>query len=1266
MNRKKGRYHQRARFQEQSIRKNYQFRQRTTEQIELEEAELNSVKRASPVFVANVPFICLPNELIAFFNQQLSLIKKRTSYSYVIKCVMMRGDTGKFNGRAVVFLQEPEHAYLLKTYPGNLTFKGRNLLIKDYTGNLSCKSTAENSVFKGNRLEIGSGISNLGFVPQFSIESSVKVEFTSLDIRGLEIRYWSDRMMYKIMISYRRMAPFEICRSKGINDELIVTWRVQIPPMLFRRPSNDPDSPDSDNEESSASDEIWWRIMDPTKYNVFGRCRWYRLAFPIKQAPAILDYLKSRQVFGIDRGLTLQHTLNITRLEPLVSFPLIEDAQATFQSWLTNLPFSISYLLCCLQSAGKLDFIGFIISDLTEILSFHGLITQLSLKKAEYLLSYLLNDLSNEIISTPYADLQQLMTGLELGNDENGEDVFIGQQLSSDNQSNQEMIYTRRVYITPLRIVAKAPELDQFNRILRQFIHWKHRFIRVTFVDEHLGPAYRLSNELYDLRIGDILRNGFSCGGRFFTFLAYSNSQLREHSAWFYDSHPTHPVDDPNIMNPPPSIQFIRQQVGDLSHITTVGKFGARLGQGFSSSMATIHLPKSQSQLEDDIEIEFNSSQFAFSDGVGRMSLRLAKKIQEEMKLEVCPSAVQIRWGGCKGVISLNPNDNETTELVVRKSMHKFPSTHEGLEILSIAHTLPMYLNRQLIPLLTYLGIPDEVILRALRRILQYIDRALINTEHALQLLRFNASYGISVTYQPVHSEEESVLSLNDILRRDGLLHVSHVIGLCYRALLSGFDIQSEPFLNELMKSLCLRILQQIQYKARIFIPQAVCLMGIMDEYHVLEAEEVFVQFKDLQTSEYRILENIDVAVGRNPSLHPGDIRIVRAVNKPSLSHLREVIVFPQRGARPLVSMMSGGDLDGDLYFVLYDPEFVPSRDRQVTPLNYSDIGDKFSINRFKELINNLLGNNNMFTAGLFSSASARATETETETPSLETKLADYYVNYMKNDNLGQIAISHMIFADQEKDTVMNSKCVHLAELHSMAVDFPKTGKPAIYPQYRYLFCPDFMERARNPVYPSEKPLGRIYRTVKDYNRSHLLAHGMPRVVIDQKLLVTGWETFEEDAKYLYWEYAAKLQQLMHQFHDIPNEIELLNGFVPFQIKQSEKTQEVQVRMYRAVTLLRKEFLKIFWTEFVDELATYFDVDDNGASRVNDELAILEQFPFSQLPSIIVEKAMQKASAWYYVAYKTSASERLHDKCLSFGWIAARCLCEIKRRFAKV
>jgi hypothetical protein len=47
---------------------------------------------------------------------------------------------------------------------------------------------------------------------------------------------------------------------------------------------------------------------------------------------------------------------------------------------------------------------------------------------------------------------------------------------------------------------------------------------------------------------------------------------------------------------------------------------------------------------------------------------------------------MQIRYGGCKGTVSVNPDlDYTEKQLILRKSMHKFISTHDVLELCKIS-----------------------------------------------------------------------------------------------------------------------------------------------------------------------------------------------------------------------------------------------------------------------------------------------------------------------------------------------------------------------------------------------------------------------------------------------------------------------------------------------------------------------------------------------------------------------------------------------------
>ena len=58
----------------------------------------------------------------------------------------------------------------------------------------------------------------------------------------------------------------------------------------------------------------------------------------------------------------------------------------------------------------------------------------------------------------------------------------------------------------------------------------------------------------------------------------------------------------------------------------------------------------------------------------------------------------------------------------------------------------------------------------------------------------------------------------------------------------------------------------------------------------------------------------------------------------------------------------------------------------------------------------------------------------------------------MKYDNLGRIDIAHIALADKCIDSVFSNECIHLAKLHSIAVDYPKVQTTEnIYNIYLYM-----------------------------------------------------------------------------------------------------------------------------------------------------------------------------------------------------------------------
>ena len=70
--------------------------------------------------------------------------------------------------------------------------------------------------------------------------------------------------------------------------------------------------------------------------------------------------------------------------------------------------------------------------------------------------------------------------------------------------------------------------------------------------------------------------------------------------------------------------------------------------------------------------------------------------------------------------------------------------------------------------------------------------------------------------------------------------------------------------------------------------------------------------------------------VTKNPCVHIGDVRKVSFLSEDKdperfkkLKHLYNVVVFSTKGDRPMPNKMATGDLDGDVYMVIWDKRIV-------------------------------------------------------------------------------------------------------------------------------------------------------------------------------------------------------------------------------------------------------------------------------------------------------------------------------------------------------
>ncbi|KAF9423615.1 hypothetical protein BGZ94_008244 [Podila epigama] len=714
-------------------------------------------------------------------------------------------------------------------------------------------------------------------------------------------------------------------------------------------------------------------------------------------------------------------------------------------------------------------------------------------------------------------------------------------------------VLLRKIVVTPTMMHLHPPTVETSNRIIRQYLSISDYFLRVEFSDEGSNKlrckdgSSTPQNAIYN-KIFNALTNGIKIGDRNYDFLAFSASQLRDNAAWFFcpDGGP-HTADS------------IRNWMGDFSHIKSIAKFGARMGQCFSSTRATATLTKDEVKIVPDIERDGH----CFTDGCGMISPDLAHLIANQLQKDGTPAAFQIRLGGSKGVLAVSPKLTGN-QVRIRPSMKKFHVDHYVLEVIRTSCFTSSYLNRQIIILLSALGVPDQVILNLKNSMVRDLDQLEHDEEAAKRMLVQNWYEG-------------------------------GISSMMTAMIVHGFLQRNDPFIKNLLSLFRLQMLEDLSKKAKVLVPNGAYLLGIPDETGTLEENEIFVQVSSVDNFTMRRVIEGKCAVVRCPCFHPGDIRVVKAVNRPELKHIYDVVVFSTKGHRSIPSMCSGGDLDGDDFTVLWDPDIV-NNIKECPPMDYSS--------------REQLANNNVTIHDI----------------------KKFFVQYAVSNNLGVIANAHLALSDSLDEGPFHGKCLRLAKLHSDAVDFPKSGKPAeMTHDLRPKKYPDFMEKHPDKTYQSKRVLGRIYRecaksvvfTPKDDSESLI-----------EELLVDGYQDYMDNARVVKAQYDAEVKSLMNQY-GVKSDLEVVSGFIMgYDVKTNKREHDLRKAITAAYGAIRRRYRHELEQEFYG-----FD------SRV----VSLEKRPFLEM----------KAAAWYAVSYQGLREGQPY----TFAWIAWDILCKIASRF---
>ena len=627
---------------------------------------------------------------------------------------------------------------------------------------------------------------------------------------------------------------------------------------------------------------------------------------------------------------------------------------------------------------------------------------------------------------------------------------------------NDILMRVQRCVITPTYILFTPYVLEEGNRIIRQFFCHDNDYSYInyamlcTFKMDSLEEA-RWNNNFLMEYIKFILSKGFYIGEKKFSFFNYSQSQFRNMSCWL-------------VIKP----KKILKQIGDFSKIKQLSKYAARISQTLTTTIQTIQIQKNNINFIPDIKSKPGEGDYTFSDGVGKISYDLAKGISEKLKLDYVPSCFQGRFLGCKGVWTTMWHE-EDSQIYCRDSQVKFkvePTELNYFELCDYSRYIQSYLNRQIILLLSSLGIKDETFLNKLD------------------------------DYNNKLNDQQFVLSLIHYPEWNQMMQIMNS---------SGINMTNDRLIKSLIESNLSILYNDVKKKARIYVEESAYVIGIMDEYDILEYGEAFLQIK--RPNFNKILDK-KCTVAKCPCLHPGDIRVLtfKKYNEddPStekykiFNQYENVIIFPSKGKRPHPNECSGSDLDGDNYFIFYDEDLVPRK--MFEPMDYS-VEKKKEPSKVKFTINDVI---------------------------------QYFAEYTNLNNLGIIGDAHLAISD--KDSAKSKLAIKIAEKFSKAVDAPKTGDKVVLDEDETpKKFPHYMGKPLNKSYHSTSVLGKLYDKIEEIMQKRINKKQININTFDEDLILDNWEDYAFLALLYYRDYYKDLVDMLKK-NEIRGESILLTG----------------------------------------------------------------------------------------------------------------------------
>eukprot|EP01103_Thecamoeba_quadrilineata_P016924 TRINITY_DN5823_c0_g1_i1.p1 TRINITY_DN5823_c0_g1~~TRINITY_DN5823_c0_g1_i1.p1 ORF type:complete len:1193 (-),score=162.72 TRINITY_DN5823_c0_g1_i1:244-3822(-) len=678
----------------------------------------------------------------------------------------------------------------------------------------------------------------------------------------------------------------------------------------------------------------------------------------------------------------------------------------------------------------------------------------------------------------------------------------VGQIQASELMNNldrksQQMGLMYHAKITEEGVFLEGPKLEQLNRMVRKY--GSDRILRVAFAlrtnDGSFLPKSSIVKEY-----GRYVHDGLVVCGRKFEMLAYSNSGMKLGHCFFVNQFlPGHETI---------SISDILASFGEFDLKTNASKYASRIGLSFTTTTPTIEIQPDE--IEEIPDVVNNG--FIFTDGCGQISPDLVKDVVEAYYKasgkrvidDYMPSAIQARFGPCKGMFVVNPQLKRKVRYT--PSMKKYSIDFKTadvekriMEVVKLSQsTGDSTLNRQFILLLSSLGVPEELFLEIQGEAVELIRKISSSPDRAWRAME--------------GSEDDRSQQVKKML-------------------MAGQPL-TEPFLRDQIERVQEEKLAYLKEKAKIPVKKSRRLFGVADPFGVLEEGQIYLQitlYSPTSPGAVRTTESCTitgtVALCRNPALHPGDVRLAKAVDIKELSHLQDVVVFSIKGSRPMQDMLSGGDLDGDEYFVTWNPALIEIKEFE--PMKYFD---------------NEKGQTSSGNSSTTDFVLDKLDNTLPEDPVKRQQIIrKQFVDQLFSTSVGELGNLHLAMSD--KFGAKHEFSLHLAKLFSIAIDSGKTGlKVTVPPDYRLKFqdsgWPHFLGRSN--FYKSKNVLGKLYDqahlAISSFGIERTNSSSSDRInrAKDPDLLLPGREPFFEEAVKLLEEYSLKFGKASSTYARLP------------------------------------------------------------------------------------------------------------------------------------